>query len=71
MESESKYQTSQRGAFCPLKQVDECVYNTQGNVKCSGYNTVGAEKEEWKQKFVKSQNDQLFQRVLDERFTWR
>ena len=69
--NDRKYQTPQRNV-CPLKKIgEECVYNTQGNVNCDGFVTTGAENEEWKPKIIKSQNDQLFQRVLDERFTWR
>lgn len=64
------YQSTQR--VCSIPTVQECVFNTQGSIHCKGYATEGAEKkEEWTPKLTVSQNDRLFQRIVDERFTWR
>jgi hypothetical protein len=57
---------------CNIPPIKECVFNTQGSIHCKGYATQGADKkEELKPQFERTQNDRLFQRVLDEKFTWR
>jgi hypothetical protein len=56
---------------CPLYKTDACVYNTQGKYSCNGPVTQGAEKQESVKQTVTDHNTQLFQRFMDERFSWK
>lgn len=55
---------------CPFTKTDKCVYDTQGKVNCKGYVNEGAQKKETITKTVTDKNTQLFQRLVDEKFTW-
>lgn len=56
---------------CPFTKTEKCVYDTQGKYSCQGYVNEGAQQKESVQKTVTSPNTQLFQRFMDERFSWR
>jgi hypothetical protein len=56
---------------CPVSKTDKCVYNTQGKYSCEGPVTQGAENKESVQKTVTDPNTLLFQRFVDERFSWK
>lgn len=56
---------------CPVSKVGLCVYDTQGKVTCNGPASQGAVKEESVKKTITDPNTQLFQRFVDERFSWR
>lgn len=56
---------------CPIAKVGYCVYDTQGKVNCNGPTTQGATKDDSVKKTVTDPNTQLFQRFVDERFSWR
>jgi hypothetical protein len=55
---------------CPFNKTDKCVYDTQGKVSCKGYVNEGAQQKETIKKTVTDKNTQLFQRLVDEKFTW-
>jgi hypothetical protein len=56
---------------CPFTKTDKCVYDTQGKFSCKGYVSEGAQQKETIQKTVTDPNTQLFQRFVDERFSWK
>lgn len=56
---------------CPLTPTEQCVYDTQGHVSCQGRLTEGLKETQAVAKTVADKNEQLFQRLLDERITWR
>ncbi len=56
---------------CPFTKTDKCVYDTQGTFSCKGYVNEGAKQKETIIKTVKEPNTQLFERLMNEKFTWR
>ena len=57
--------------ICHAIKTDKCVYDTQGKVGCNGLLTQGANKTESVKQTKTDANTQLFQRFVDERFSWR
>lgn len=56
---------------CPIEKTETCLYETQGQIICNGPLTNGAKEKTATQKLYIPPSDQLFQRVLDEKTTWR
>ena len=69
MYQSTAYVTSQK--VCPFVKTEKCVYDTQGKVNCQGSLTEGAHQKEATTKTVTDKNDLLFQRLIDEKVTWR
>lgn len=63
------YVVSQK--VCPLIKTEKCIYDTQGKVTCQGPLTEGAKQKEATTKTLADKNDQLFDRLVQEKFTWR
>jgi hypothetical protein len=63
------YVTSKK--ICPFEKIETCLYQTQGQIICNGPLTQGAIEKSTTQKLYIPPSDQLFQRVLDEKTTWR
>lgn len=57
---------------CPIIDTNnKCVYDTQGHVNCQGPLTEGAKEKQATIKTTTDKNEQLFKRLMDEKFTWR
>lgn len=54
-----------------MEKTETCLYQTQGQIICKGPLTNGAKEKTATQKLYIPPSDQLFQRVLDEKTTWR
>lgn len=54
-----------------MEKTETCLYQTQGQIICKGPLTNGAIEKTATQKLYIPPSDQLFQRVLDEKSTWR
>lgn len=63
------YVVSQK--VCPYTKTEKCVYDTQGKVTCNGPVTEGAKESKSTLQTTTAANEQLYQRFVNEKFTWK